>query len=776
MVNFNKVFPRLSIRVKLVLGFVAVALVPGAIVTVIGAWQTVRGINSTARITVERDLQLVESRTSQRLASAESHVEFVASSIVRPSQALTSIPHDSLRRLGEEIALQIATEPTLYRVKLLDPEGLPVMSVRATGVDSLPRDPEASAELIYSLRAAELAPGARALLPIEVRTAAVDSSGRVTPLAALAIVMPLRDSAGTLLGVVVGEAYASRVFAGIDEATPGFEGITALVSEDGQYLFHTAHKRSWSTLLAAGAQARLLAADIPPPLRSALLGRTPGTEAANGRLISFRPFEILQRAPTRLHLYRQVDLFALSAPVRRFVALVALACGVLTTLVVGVAMLAAVQFTRPILAIRDAAWRLARGESLEPLSVETNDEIEDLGRDFTEVARLISEHRAERERLYREQVVARATSDADLNDLLENSADAIIALDPSGYVRRWNQGATQLFGWTAAEASGKAFEGLVPAADERTAREDEAMREELSRRSVVAAYVSRRAARDGTPIPVSLTTTRVTTADGRDVGTLVIARDHRLAERLEAQMRRSERLSAISIMAAGLAHEINNPLAILGNRIECMQRDVRSRFGEDELDKDLNVLQRHVTRLRELTSSLLRFAREDGQQFTTVHLEALLNDATQLLQRTLRSRRVTLTHDVTPGMPPVAGDAKAIETVLVNLILNAADAMPDGGVVTVGIHGEQHGRTACLEVSDTGPGVPEPLRERIFEPFFTTKEAGKGTGLGLTVCRSIIDGHGGSLRVERAAAGGARFVIDLPFASSVTRWPASASS
>jgi signal transduction histidine kinase len=121
-------------------------------------------------------------------------------------------------------------------------------------------------------------------------------------------------------------------------------------------------------------------------------------------------------------------------------------------------------------------------------------------------------------------------------------------------------------------------------------------------------------------------------------------------------------------------------------------------------------------------------------------------------------------------VPSIVGHEKAIETVIVNLLLNAADATPAGGVVTLTIRASAGNDAAEIEVCDTGPGVPPGLRERVFEPFFTTKEAGRGTGLGLTVCRSIIDRHRGTIMLDMAPGGGCRFVVRLPLEPIGTTW------
>ena len=169
---------------------------------------------------------------------------------------------------------------------------------------------------------------------------------------------------------------------------------------------------------------------------------------------------------------------------------------------------------------------------------------------------------------------------AELTDILEHSADAIIGLDPANVVRIWNHGASHLFGFADEEVIGETSTRCSGPNGERAARELGVLERELRREGAVVNFLTEVLAKDGTPMQVSLTATLITSSEGRLLGTSLIVRDNRMRARLEEHMRRSERLATISVMAAGLAHEINNPLAIIGNRIECMQHDVRTRWKD----------------------------------------------------------------------------------------------------------------------------------------------------------------------------------------------------
>ncbi len=769
MLNVNKLFPRLSIRVKLAIAFALVALVPLAVISALGARETVLQIQAKARNTLEHDLQMAEAQTAQSLQSAESHTELIATVVLGPLLLNAWVGEREQLEAERIVQTLLATEPTLYQIKLIDADGRYRLLIRNSGPASQYDDVDGGE--YYAWRARSLKPRTRLLFAIEV--AGPEEGGVRKPTPAIAILVPIYGADGAFRGVTVGETYASALFAHLDRSSPGFTGVTALVDEGGHFLYHSVRKRNWATLLAARDRLTVRS-DFPDSIVAILLSRRAGTVVTPAQqLVSYRPLAVGTSFGAALTLYRAVPLAALTAPARSFLLLVLLAAALVTLIVIALAILAADQLTKPILRIRDAAWQLARGEPVAELNVATNDELEDLARDFALVADQVSRHHAEREAILAERTRILEQTHAELTDILKHSADAIIGVDPDGVVRIWNDGAERLFGRPADAAIGALIETVFQPSGERARRELGALRRELEHDRAVVNFGTEVLANDGTPIQISLTQTMIVGVDGRPLGSSLIVSDTRLQSRLEDQMRRSERLAAISVMAAGLAHEINNPLAVVANRIECMQRDLRDgdERGSSSLPADLDVLQQHVTRLRELTQSLLRFARDDYSEERPVALDALAKTVVMLLRRTMAARRIQLVFSAEAGLPPVIGYEKGIETVLVNLLLNAADATPPDGTVALTIRRRSNDEGVEIEVRDTGPGIPLALRERVFDPFYTSKKPGEGTGLGLTVCRTIIDRHGGSIRIDSPPDGGCRFVVGIPLQPVEAMWP-----
>ena len=755
--NPNKLFPRLSIRIKLVIAFAAVSLIPLAVVSLLGARATVAHIEATARGTLSFDLDLAEQEVSRTLAAATIHVEFLSSHLL--AELLTK-PRTSERRLldVERVAKSlIETEPTLLQVKVIDTEGSYRLVLRREGRQRGLEGRDGGQ--FYAWMAAGLPPGGRAFLSVEVAVGGrVDLPDLVR---CVAIIVPVHDRRGELVGVVVGEAYAHAIFTALERASAGFQGVTGVVDDRGLFLYHSSRQPAVATPLAEQRQI-VIADDVGSEQVAQVTSGAAGSAVTDdGRLVSYRSLRLGTDSSARLSLYRVIPLETLRAPGRSFLFTVLGMAPLVVVVVLALASVAAEQFTRPILRVRKAVWRLARGEPLSPPDVETNDELEDLAVDFHEVSRQVTADRVQREAMMAERTQLLERTRSELGELLAHSADAIVSLDALRRIRTWNGGAESLFGWRADEVIGANLDELLFGATAGGSSAIRARAEELARRGALVNVLQDVTARSGERIPVGISETVLRDGAGEVLGTSLIMRDHRERERLEQHLRRSERLSAMSVMAAGLAHELNNPLAILGNRVECMQRDARRASAPAAWLKDLEVLGDHVTRISGLTSSLLAFARDDERTTEPISLPSLAMPIVALLRQTFAMRGLELAVDFAPDVPTITVNAKAIETVLVNLLLNAADATPAGGKVTLGVRATAAGGVE-FDVSDTGSGIPVEQRGRVFEPFYTTKGVGRGTGLGLAVCRSVVDRHGGTIRISDAPGGGARFVVTLP--------------
>jgi len=233
---------------------------------------------------------------------------------------------------------------------------------------------------------------------------------------------------------------------------------------------------------------------------------------------------------------------------------------------------------------------------------------------------------------------------------------------------------------------------------------------------------------------------------------------------VQVRILQSEKLAAIGQLAAGIMHEINNPLATISACVQAGEGRMDEVRGEGvgALREYLGIIDREVQRCTSIVDGLLDFSRPKGKAKAPANLNRIVEDTLGLLRHHKRFKSVTLVRELDPSLPPVTVNAEQIVQVLMALMINALDAMEGGGRLAVRTMRGRRADEVALEVEDTGPGISAAERSKIFEPFYTTKPQGRGTGLGLSICYGIVEEHRGRLEVESQPGRGATFRVLLP--------------
>lgn len=251
--------------------------------------------------------------------------------------------------------------------------------------------------------------------------------------------------------------------------------------------------------------------------------------------------------------------------------------------------------------------------------------------------------------------------------------------------------------------------------------------------------------------------------DDREIGFVIQLRDVTARVLIEDRMRRMERYMGLGSIAAGLHHEIRNPLAALSLHVQLLEEQLDDSQVSDEVCQMLDVIKTEVTRIGGVLEGFRDFASVERLNISPVSVRDLIQHQIDLISPQARERAVTIQVEFRNELPErIEVDRVRLEQVLLNLLLNAMDAMPDGGDISVTVFAEKE--SVIIEVSDTGGGVPEDLRDRIFDPYFTTRS--KGTGLGLALCDKIIRQHNGGLEF-RSTPEGTAFQLTLPYSNKV---------
>jgi len=261
--------------------------------------------------------------------------------------------------------------------------------------------------------------------------------------------------------------------------------------------------------------------------------------------------------------------------------------------------------------------------------------------------------------------------------------------------------------------------------------------------------------------------TRVAIASNDEIGALagsfnemateLKARDEALND-AQAALVQSEKMAAFGQLGAGIAHEVKNPLAgILG----CAQLSLRKAAPGSPLYENLKLIEKETKRCKMIVENLLKFARQEKAAFDNIRVNAAIDDAIAIVGHQLSLQRVTLEKHLAPDLPIVVGNANQLQQVVINLLMNAQQAIGGPGTVRVTSRLAADKRVE-IRVQDSGPGIPPEIRKKIFEPFFTTKPNGTGTGLGLSVSFGIIKDHGGEISLESEPGKGATFIVAVP--------------
>jgi PAS domain S-box-containing protein len=359
--------------------------------------------------------------------------------------------------------------------------------------------------------------------------------------------------------------------------------------------------------------------------------------------------------------------------------------------------------------------------------------------------------------------------------IVESSEDAIISKDLNGIITTWNQSAERIFGYTAEEIVGKPITLLIP-----PDRHDEepGILERIRRGERIEHYETVRRRKDGTLLDISLTVSPIRDALGNIMGASKIARDitrRKLTEKalrqseersrqeareLEKQLIMSGRLVSIGEVTASMAHEFNNPLGIIMGFVEDM---LGSTDPASPNYRALQIIDEEAKRCRQIVRDLMEYARPKSTEFCSTSIADIIEKTLQLVENRLYKQKVAGEKIIEPDLPRIQADASQLEQVLVNLYLNAIDAMPEGGKLTIkaGIARSDGCATAIITVSDTGLGIADTDLPKIFQPFFTAKKR-RGIGLGLPICQRIVKNHGGRIEVESQQGKGSTFKIYLP--------------
>ena len=339
-------------------------------------------------------------------------------------------------------------------------------------------------------------------------------------------------------------------------------------------------------------------------------------------------------------------------------------------------------------------------------------------------------------------------------NILESLNDGLVVVNRDDRIVRWNRRLEELYGIRHEDAVARRLGELFEPTFVEVLRSTRGASPEGAAFYRVPLTTRHDSARR---LLVNMATTPLRDSDGAIAGTIVVIEDISTRVQLEEQLQISEKMASIGLLAAGVAHEVNTPLTGISSFTQMLLQGAEP---DDPKTKVLEKIERQTFRAAKIVNGLLNLARPAQTDSGAVDLNVVINDVLVLLEHQLRTGRIQVRKELSSSPLLIQGVEYKLQQVFLNLFLNARDAMPRGGWLTIATKDEEGG--AVVEVGDTGSGIPPEQLSRIYDPFFTTKEIGKGTGLGLSITYGIVQEHGGTINCDSKIGQGTRFTLSLP--------------
>jgi PAS domain S-box-containing protein len=687
---------------------------------------------------------------------------------------------EARRRMAERYAVELAAKPNYYAFRIIgvDDDGREIVRVDRSGPDGAIRivpDDELLREgdRVAFTETIRLPSGEVHVSPVNLHQH--DGVIETPNVPVVRIATPVHTPDGKPFAIVIINVDMRSAFARI-RSNPIEGGRSYVVNNQGGFLVHPDQDREFGFIVGRPAHIqddfpdfpRILASgDTTPRVMQNRAGDRFGVGLAIQRLADGPRVAVIQAVP-------YAGLMAATSAVRDSSLLAGLGAAFFAFLL---AIIVARSLTRPLVQMTKAVDGFARGESVA-LPTGGGQEIAALTQAFAHMA---AESRAKTAALNQEIEERRRTveelreSERMARDVIANAFEAVIQTDDASLVLEWNPQAEAIFGWSRQEALGQHLptlllsEALLPLCQE--------MKDRLVRNDADAAagerFEIRAKRKDGSTVKIEAS---LNALRRRGVYVFnVFARD--LTQRIaaEEQLRQAQKMDALGQLTGGIAHDFNNVLTVISGTIEILAEEVAAK---PETAAVARLISEAADRGAELTSHLLAFARKQPLQPREIDVNRLIVESAKLFRPTLGAQ-IEIESMLADSVWTALVDPGQLSSALLNLAINARDAMPEGGKLTVetrnvtfdadyaaAIGDVQPGNYVMIAVSDTGTGIPEAIRDKVFDPFFSTKQVGKGTGLGLSMVYGFVKQSGGHIKVYSEEGHGTTFKLYLPQADA----------
>ena len=354
-----------------------------------------------------------------------------------------------------------------------------------------------------------------------------------------------------------------------------------------------------------------------------------------------------------------------------------------------------------------------------------------------------------------------------IENIITSMADSLIVIKPDLTINLMNRATCELLGYAEDELLGEPIDKIF----HKGISFEKTLLKELMEKGFVSDYEMSYRTRDGEKIQVSFLGS-VMYKEGNDIntpiGAICLAHDMRAINELQDQVSQSEKMASIGILAAGVAHEIKNPLAIILQGIEFLKFSLSSKTDNASLKDSVERIKNATLRADKIVKDLLDFSRQTSFTLEELDASSVIEETILLVGHQLSLKGIRIIRQFLHGLPKIIADSNQIKQVFINILVNAVEAMPDGGTITISLQlydSRPEEKYLQIAFADTGCGIPQDEIQKVFEPFFSTKSKTGSTGLGLSVTRGIIVKLGGAIKIKNEPGKGAKVIVLLPYIS-----------
>jgi PAS domain S-box-containing protein len=775
--NLNKIFSFLSIRTKLIIAFSLLSFIPLAIIGIIGVYNNINTMRETALENLEHDIDLLKEKTENFLSGIDLDLQLASNlqATIDYLDLLHQTGGSDKGYLKEKCIRQfqtfLNTKSIYYQLRLIDLEGDERFRItRHNSSYTIVPDDQLNRHgfAFYYLLSDDLEKGQIAFVPVEL----LPEHGKTVP--AISFTMNLFNSANNKCAILIADVYADRLFQIVETRLHhNLERNLVIVNNEGNYLYHSEKKKDWNRLLATRADENLFHEYETGFTDIILSGKKGIIDSEYDEIAAYSPiFQADLPLGTAYFIFETVSKASLLGPVRDWALIFIGFIFIFLLLSVVFGMIATTQLAGPVRKLQRGAETISRGNYEHRISIQTNDEIEQLADQFNTMAGALADREnllADHQRQLEQTVVHRTreliNEKEKMQAILDNVPSAFLLMDAECTVVSTSKAIKTIAGETPQKIMGqKCFElfnngevcqncPVIESSERRTHSHIRSVTGEDGELRLIE-HVS---------VPLD--------TENSAYSTLEILTDITEKKKLEQHLLKTEKLVATGEMSSVIAHELRNSLTSIKMILQ-LQRE--SNPNSDD-QKSLDVAIQSIYRMEEVVNNLLRFARPSPYRFQDCDLNKLIRESLNLIHPQVVKKKIQLNENLQHKLPHLNLDPDHFKEALINILLNAIQAISDNGIISItsclyclnkriedmvykdpmrnGVEENdfkivlsKDSKVLKISITDNGGGIERDLLSKIFDPFFTTKL--EGTGLGLAMAKRNINEHGGIITVE----------------------------